>query len=249
VKKISKHTSVCAIDRILFCNPDYDRCADILAQELHTALTKLHNNRKRSYVLVAHYYGSIVSMMYNTMFPGEVSGLVLVDPAHPDMFDRFPTDMWLSFVCMVPLLKIFQFLSPFGFSRFAGVTTGLSFPPTKVFPKKMANELHMLMTYDKWRAAIQEVRGLFSFYRTFKKKLPEVQQAQKNLPVTVITATHRIYGPSFYPDEVTDVFKSVHTDYLSSKGHHVMAEKSDHWAQVQEPELVIDCVLEVLNNI
>ena len=42
------------------------------------------------YVLVGHSFGAVFSRMYASAHPEDVAGLVLVDPAHEEQFDRFP---------------------------------------------------------------------------------------------------------------------------------------------------------------
>jgi len=42
------------------------------------------------YLLVGHSFGAVFSRMFASAHPEDVAGLVLVDPAHEEQFDRFP---------------------------------------------------------------------------------------------------------------------------------------------------------------
>jgi pimeloyl-ACP methyl ester carboxylesterase len=64
---------------------DYD--AERGARELHRALESA--GERAPYVMVAHSLGGPYAMIFTRLFPEDVSGLVLVDPTHPDQFARF----------------------------------------------------------------------------------------------------------------------------------------------------------------
>lgn len=86
-------TRACAFDRAGYAwseaaPPGPARTSHQLVAELRTLLTRagLHP----PYVLLGHSAGAIHMLVYAHTYPDEVTGLVLVDPSHPDMFERAP---------------------------------------------------------------------------------------------------------------------------------------------------------------
>ncbi len=67
---VAKHTQACAF------------------AELRALLT--HAGVQPPYILIGHSFGAINMLVYAYQYPHEVAGLVLVDPSHPEMFDRMP---------------------------------------------------------------------------------------------------------------------------------------------------------------
>jgi pimeloyl-ACP methyl ester carboxylesterase len=59
------------------------------AADLHLLLRQL--NVRPPYILVARSYGSLVARLYTSLYPTEVSGLVLVDGTHEQQVQRFGT--------------------------------------------------------------------------------------------------------------------------------------------------------------
>jgi pimeloyl-ACP methyl ester carboxylesterase len=250
---IEKHASVCTIDRVIMCNVDTKnttRDAPTLAREMSIALAKM--NIKKPYVIVGHSYGGVVALTYTTMFPDDVKGLVLLDPAHPEQYNKLPRDMVFSFTLAPYICNVFKWLSPFGICRFLSSTIGLSFPPSKLYPKKERHELSIAMSNPKvWEHVNKELEGCNSYFPTFLARFPVVQQTIKDLPLVVITATHRIHMPSFSHKQATAAFTEMHAQYasFSSHGQQLFATKSDHWLHVQEPQIVVEAILSTLKKL
>ena len=90
---IAQHTRACAFDRAGYAwsDPapaDVPRTSQQIIAELRTALDKA--NLHPPYILLGHSFGAINMLVYAYTYPQEVAGLVLVDPSHPEMFERVP---------------------------------------------------------------------------------------------------------------------------------------------------------------
>ena len=89
--EVAKATRVCAYDRAGLgwseAGPG-PRDAEQIISELHTLLENA--GIEGPYVLVGHSVGEHHVRVYADWYPEEVAGLVLVDAAHPEQFERIP---------------------------------------------------------------------------------------------------------------------------------------------------------------
>jgi pimeloyl-ACP methyl ester carboxylesterase len=88
-RDVAQFTHVCRYDRANRGQSDpapKPRSAQDAVNDLHALL--IGANVPAPYVLVGHSLGGIIVRLYAHHYPGEVAGLVLVDPAHEDQFAR-----------------------------------------------------------------------------------------------------------------------------------------------------------------
>jgi pimeloyl-ACP methyl ester carboxylesterase len=89
--EVSKGTRVCVYDRAGrgWSEADPEPISlERTARNLHTLLT---NARVEGpYVLVGHSIGGIYVRQFAAQYPDEAAGVVLVDAAHPEQYDRYP---------------------------------------------------------------------------------------------------------------------------------------------------------------
>jgi pimeloyl-ACP methyl ester carboxylesterase len=85
--EIAKFTKVCSYDRA------YDGFSDAgpIPVTMHQEVYELHKLLDAAkihspYILVGHSYGGLLGRLYTTTYPREVTGLVLVDSTHEDIF-------------------------------------------------------------------------------------------------------------------------------------------------------------------
>src|SRR4029079_17451033 len=88
-REVAQFTRVCRYDRANRGQSDSapkPRSAQDAVNDLHAVL--ITAKVPAPYVLVGHSLGGIIVRLYAHQYPGEVAGLVLVDPAHEDQFAR-----------------------------------------------------------------------------------------------------------------------------------------------------------------
>lgn len=91
IEELKETARVCLIDRkgyTDFRTPDTPRDAKTIAYELNSILTQLEIHE--SIILVGHSMGGLNIRMYQYLYPEKVIGMVLLDAAHPQLFDRIP---------------------------------------------------------------------------------------------------------------------------------------------------------------
>jgi pimeloyl-ACP methyl ester carboxylesterase len=107
---VAQTTRVCSYDRAgrAWSDPSpHPLTLEQTVTDLHTLLTNA--GVPGPYVLVGHSIGGIYVREFATRYPDEVAGLVLVDAAHPQQFERFPalvaeSDSYLRLSALFPWL-------------------------------------------------------------------------------------------------------------------------------------------------
>lgn len=88
--EIGKFSRVCVYERAGLGDsdkpPTIPRTSEDIVRELHTLLQ--NSGEKSPYLLVGHSFGGINARLYASLYPQEVSGLVLIDASHEDQYER-----------------------------------------------------------------------------------------------------------------------------------------------------------------
>jgi pimeloyl-ACP methyl ester carboxylesterase len=231
---VASFTRVCSYDRAGYGWSDtgpLPRTAGRMVSELHTLLARA--GIAGPYVLVGHSYGGLLMQLYTYTYPQQVAGLVLVESVHADQFrypELRPTGGGLFTIC--------QALSPFGIIRLLGFANGFvaEYPPT-VQPAAKAHiyQTRACQTYNNESAAWYE-------------SLAQVRAARHplgHLPLVVLT--HGI--PNSDPQGERD-WQALQRNLasLSSDSVHIIATRSGHYIQLEQPELVIAAIKQVLTG-
>ncbi len=177
------------------------------ADRLHAALQKL--GLPGPYLLVGHSYGGLTSRVFAAAYPAEISGLVLVDPSHPDQGSRLGVgnpsgSMWF----MAPLAHI-------GVLRL-GVATGLFDDRIGDLPERQVDEAAALFVQPGQWSAVELELAAWSDIAT------QLEHAQPlgDLPLTVLTAgTGSLDGWHQLHEELAA---------LSSRGSHTSVAEATH---------------------
>jgi len=166
-QQVAKHTRVVSYDRAglgFSQSATGKRDAATIVRELDELLNL--SGEKPPFILVGHSYGGLLVMEYAHQYPEKTSGLVLIDPSHPDQIDR-NSELRKS---MKNLRRFFYFASAasyFGIMRLTDIlsrmTEGLSdgerargraFFASARHLKSAAREL------DAWKETTEQTRTL-----------------------------------------------------------------------------------------
>jgi pimeloyl-ACP methyl ester carboxylesterase len=239
--QVSTFAKVCTYDRAGIGWSDASpkpRSAPVMVEELHALLERA--SLKAPFVLVGHSIGGIVSRQYAARYPGEVSGLVLVDSAHEEQFRRYPASVLAATTDGLKQLKTFETLIALGIPALFPALA----PLEPRLPKQTAETYRALMTSNPkhiaaGRGEIEElIKGTTPPVRTLGA-LPLVVlsrgQAEAGMDADTTAQSERVWTQM-----------QLELTALSSRGRRIVAPKSGHSIQLDQPELVIGAIREVV---
>jgi pimeloyl-ACP methyl ester carboxylesterase len=260
---VARVTRACSYDRAGFGWSDagpMPRTAGRIAGELHRLLRL--GGVPPPYVLVGHSFGGLVMRLFAARHPGDVAGLVLVEPAIPDDWAA-PTGEQRALIARgVRLCGYGASAARHGLATVvsalarAGATgparllvsvvsrgglrredEGILAPIWKLPPEARAPLGHM-WTQPKFFEA------LGSQIATICESAAEVVRAAPDgpgdVPLTVISSAHahesRLHADSTLARR-------------SRRGRHVLALDSGHWVPLDAPQAVVDAIIAMVSEV
>lgn len=246
---IAKVTRVIVYDRagIGWSDPSPEpRRADVMAEELHTML--VNASIPGPYILVGHSLGGPVARQFAAKYSGEVAGLVMVDSAHEQQVKYFPerlVKMITSMMGMFTVMKILGKMGVFAINpKWIPVDDKGKLPAPTVERVRAA----IASSGSHLEAMIAESEGVYAAGTQPVESLGD-------LPLTVISHGHldaNAVPPSLGPevrDEYERTWQGLQKEIteLSTRGRRIVAEQSGHNIIFDQPEIIIDAILEMLN--
>jgi len=250
--EVARHTRVCAYDRAGLGwsqRGPLPRTGQRMARELHRLLgrAEIHG----PYVLVGHSLGGLIVRLYHHDHPKEVAGIVLVDAGqelelHRPEFRAFVNSGKAS-------LSLIRAMTILGIPRLAAFFDRL--PSFLLWQEAQVPEpTRPLLRADWLRTSYARTVG--DEAEALSDTLHQVQRIGSlgDLPLVVLTAT----GPAWWPDMPGEVnpqkfrttWLGLQQDLtrLSSNSTQVFAERSSHFIQFDQPELVVDAIRQLIDR-
>ena len=237
--EVAKQVRVCAYDRAGFGWSESDpepESPQRTAQNLHALLTNA--GIEGPYVLVGHSKGGLYVRQFAEMFPQEVAGLVLMDSAHPDQFQRHPD--WLQgdtavLLRWMPLIKALMRLGV-GHAYFA-LGGEVDFPELPTRPHAEIASAWSSVRY--WQSQEASMRGAERIF----------QQSQSlgslgDLPVMVVSRGTGLEGG--WGEQQAELAA------LSTNSAHLVVEDSTHVSLIFNPDhahVVSQAILQVVGSV
>jgi pimeloyl-ACP methyl ester carboxylesterase len=240
--RVATFARVCSYDRagLGWSEPrSQPRTLDQLVTELRSLLQSA--SIPAPYILVAHSFGALIVRHFAALHPGEVSAIILVDPV--PICDWYPLTQQQSarLARGIKLSRRGAWLARAGVVRLA---LDLLVSGSSVIPKLMARATAGKGASVTSRLA-GEVRKLpkevwpmirahwclpksFLAMAAYLESLPAnaaAVQVPKNVPTTVLTP------PTFHCE-------------IPEGATHVIAPNTGHWIQLDEPDLVVEAILQ-----
>lgn len=253
---VAAFTRVCAYDRAGLAwsdAPSSPRSFDRIVAELAAVLA--HVAPREPLVLVGHSFGSFVVRGYAAAHPDRIAGLVLVDP--PLEWLTVTSDRARMLRGARHLARLGALLAHVGVVRaclalLAGGAPGVPRRFVRVFGQRTAGTLERLVgEVRKLPPAVHPVvQALWCQPKCFLSMADHLRALERDrdaiaaavpggeLPVTVIS---RGSAP---PEEVEAHRRLAGS---SANGRHVVASKSAHWIQFDEPALIVSAVEELVD--
>jgi pimeloyl-ACP methyl ester carboxylesterase len=259
--EVSRLTRACSYDRAGFGWSDagpMPRTAGRIADELRVLLDR--GGVSPPFVLVGHSFGGLVMRIFAARYRNDVSGLVLVDPAHPEDWVTPAPKEQIKIDRGIRLCRSGAMAARFGAARLVsalvtlglfGVARGLAtivsrgglsredegvLAPFWKLPPETRKPLRKFWTQEKFFAALGS--QIASISTSAAETLAASAGGYGDLPLVTISSTN----PGDYRLRQQEALAR-----LSHRGRHVVASNSSHWIPLDQPQVVIDAILEVLN--
>jgi pimeloyl-ACP methyl ester carboxylesterase len=251
--EIAKFARIIVYDRAGYAWSDespLDRTNENIVEELRTMLRAI--GAPGPYILVGHSFGGSNVQLYAMKYPEEVVGIVLIDSVHEDQLK----------VLDIPPIELFQLLM--GASSL-GICRLLSHVPLvrssmdkhiEKYPLHLQEIYHAQSLKTKFAHAL---KGEAFFAQENCNRLKEYSGHFEDKPLCVITAGKPLIsyerGQAVYTREQIDAINTqwpqLQADLVkkSSRGRHVIAEHSGHMIIADQPEIIIDVVHEMVDEL
>ncbi|WP_414542904.1 alpha/beta fold hydrolase [Nostoc sp. CCY0012] len=249
--EVAKFTRIFSYDRAGYGWSDFSsepRTAEQAVNELRQLLKEAEI--APPYVLVGMSFSGLFTRLFAYEYPEEVAGMVLVDVTHEKMYEETPTE-WVELnqrlerllIYVLPILGrmgLFRLLVTFDYLPFAA---GLfqKFPLSiQPLAKAIYSQTQFGKTFAEESAAVSV-------------SMKQVEQARKikpfpEIPLFVLSSGKPDFGIT---QEVLEKLQELHVDLAneSPQGVHIIADKSGHFIQLDDPELVIDVIRQVVEKV
>ena len=258
--EVAKFTCACSYDRAGLgwseAGP-MPRTSRQIVEELHALL--LNARVEGPYVLVGHSFGTFTVRLYASTYPEEVAGMVLIDPIHPsdwlEMTEAAKRKLqgavrlsrYGALLARLGVARLVSLLVRFGASGLARSSVSLPTGGTLTEAERMISPAVKLPS---------ELRPIIAAFWTQPKFFEAIASQAESLPRSAAqVAAMGDYGDM--PLVVLSASDSCptrakeHEDLarLSSQGKHIVASKSGHWIQLDEPGLVVESIREVVGSV
>ena len=255
-REVAKFTRICTYDRAGLGwseRSPQPRTAHDIVKDLHTLLARA--GVEPPYVLVGHSLGGPLVRLYAHEHPDQVVGMVLVDAAHEEQWLRYPE-----------AVRRLQPRADKMMSRVLGlmqtaVATGLFALAPRLYPRQ-ALSMVPEETRETYRGVMSaDAKGLAAIreeYGAYQDHFAAVRAAHitslGDIPLIVLShgKTQPLPGLSAEVSrEFEQICQQMHIELTaqSSHGKRIVAEKSGHYIQLDQPELVIDAIREVVEAV
>jgi len=254
---ISGITQVCTYDRpaLAWSDPGpMPRTFDQDIYELHTLLQK--SGVKPPYILVGHSLGGIIARLFEKKYPTEVKGLVLVDATSED--------------AVLFMNGKIQRLRTFSQNRTIPPVKTKPDTSTKIPSMKDMEEMWKMMGEPKIESPFDRLPKKFQEQRIWAMRQPKFLLADNgpywadefaamyadslysmgNKPIYVLSS-----GRDAFSKNTDSAMKAIWLEKLEQKekmsnlstnSKHIITTKSGHEIHLEEPELVINAIIEVI---
>lgn len=235
---LAKITRTCSYDRAgtgWSDPPAGPPTANGIVEDLHALLGK--SGEPGPYLMVGHSLGGPLVRHYAVHYPAEVAGLVLVDGSHEEQLERLKgMPAWVDL--LYKAIPTIHFLGIDRVASQAGVTDTISALGVA------------LTTTDK------AMHNTVALAKTLPAFMAEVKRDVRDfgaLPLVALTA-----GKMEVPGVEPATAKAMHDEWVrmhqeivarSSRGQWILAERSTHYIQRDQPELVIGAVRDMVDTL
>ena len=257
---VARFTQACSYDRAGLGWSDagpMPRSSRQIVEELRALL--LNAGVEGPFVLVGHSFGTFTVRLFASTYPGDVVGLVLVDPIHPSEWLQMTDASARKLAGAIRLSRYGALLARLGVARLISALVRLGAPAlgrtsvSLLMGGTIAEAERMIAPLAKLPVKLRPVvAALWAQPKFFDAIVGQAEALPQSaaqvaatgdygdIPLVVLSAN------SASPSQMKEHESLAH---LSSQGRHVIASKGGHWIQLDEPDLVIEWIREVVKSV
>jgi pimeloyl-ACP methyl ester carboxylesterase len=252
---ISKTTTTVSYDRAGYAWSEVGsvpRTGAQIAYELHTALE--HAGIKGPYILVGQSYGGFLVRTFARIYRKEMAGMVLVDALNENeqiMINNQPTRIrdFAKGRLVPPIDSITeQAADTVKENNPLEANTMIEPPLDRLSPEDQQLQLWAQAKYAYYKAVSNEMDWSPEDVANMYKHKGEPDYMLGNIPLIVLSKSKGYYGNS--PDsaelEKTRIKLQIELSHLSTNGKQITDLKSGHNIHLEDPELVVQCIEQVI---
>ncbi len=251
--EVAKFTTACSYDRAGFGwsesgpNP---RTSQQIVTELHTLLTRAEI--EKPYILVGASFGGHTARLFAKNYPEDVAGIILLDARHEAINSKMPPAWKRLEASGKGMYQVMLLASRLGVLNLLGQLMG----------EKAAPPLVMKLPPET-RTTYLEVGFQPKYFQSNLDELAASKESDKQLSVTgslgnvpLIVIRHGVPDlfarmPVEQAKQAEIVWQELQADLakLSSNSQILVAEKSGHGIQNDQPGLVVDVVRQMVESV
>ena len=256
-------TCACTYDRAGFGWSDagpLPRTAGRIADELYDLLRR--EAVPGPYVLVGHSFGGLVMRLFQSRHPSETAGLVLIEPAIPEEWVEPTDDQRVLIARGVRLCGYGAAAARRGLARVVSALVGLgALGPARALVSIVSRgglrreDEGILAPVQKLpRDARQVLRQMWTQPKFFEALGSQIENVCASAD-EVLRETSRTYGdlPLVVMSSAAATERRLRADRAlaksSKRGRHVLAPDSGHWIPLDAPQVVIDAIVTLVQEI
>lgn len=252
--EVAKFTRVVTYDRAGLGWSDSapgPRTAEAMVADLHALLHAVHV--PDPYVLVGQSFSGMLIRLYAYRYPDEAAGLVLLDSAHEDQYQRFPEPIRTAFEPM----RTMQLQALAQVRDLVAAQGSSAAPPLVPVPARLSAE-----TANMYRtvavADATRLDTMIAELASLETSQDQVRAARAkglgNLPLVVLSHGQAQAVPGM-PDEVNAAYEAAwqamqaELAALSTKGRRQVVDQAGHMIHHDQPEVVVDAIRSVVEQV
>jgi pimeloyl-ACP methyl ester carboxylesterase len=219
---------VCAYDRVGLgwsAPQEPMQLASAAADNLNALLTIA--GEEGPFLVAGHSLGGILSLLFANMFPTRVLGLVLIDPAHPDMLTRIPGAR-SAYAFLLWRLDVATILARIGVIRASGIALSLA----RDLPDRARREAVMFATSPTHIGAARRELLAWEYLSSAAHSLGRV----RTIPLLVLSAG-RWAWTGRDAEAARAALAALHAELAdwSANGTRVTVRDADHYSMLLNP--------------
>ena len=250
---VATHTRACSYDRagLGFSDPPRRPSTSAnMVDDLHRLLHAAHV--RPPYVLVGHSLGGMTTKLYAETYLSEVAGLVFVDPSHEDLGKgawAIDPDSQKGYAPYMKALQRCVEANPEDFVAGSELVKNCGpFPNSRYSAAINAVEMEHGKRHGRLQARFSEQENIWF---TSADQVRAAYRSLGAIPIIVLTheATPRGSAETqAQRDAKNKLWIDLHEQIasMSARGKRLTVENAGHYIQMDEPQIVIDSILEVL---